>query len=94
MMKFMKYVKKEINCFINKWAHIQDSKYCFNSIFKNGVKAALLATTAMNQQKFMFTLSGSKVSVKAGMGFYTRLDLGIVKYHFEVGAGKDNFGWV
>lgn len=62
--------------------------------FKNGVKAALLAPTAMNQQKFMFTLSGNKVSVKAGMGFYTRLDLGIVKYHFEVGAGKDNFGWV
>lgn len=41
----------------------------FAGALKNGVKAALLATTAMNQQKFMFTLSGSKVSVKAGMGF-------------------------
>lgn len=61
--------------------------------FKNGMEAALLAPTAMNQQKFMFILSGNNVSLKAGMGFYTKLDLGIVKYHFEVGAGKENFNW-
>jgi hypothetical protein len=24
---------------------------------------------------------------------YSKMDLGIVKYHFEVGAGKDNFEW-
>ena len=47
----------------------------------------------MNQQKFLFTLDGSKVSAKAGMGFYTKLDLGIVKYHFEIGAGRENFRW-
>lgn len=62
--------------------------------FKNGMEAALLAPTAMNQQKFLFTPNGSKVYVKAGKGFYTKLDLGIVKYHFEIGAGKDNFEWV
>ena len=61
--------------------------------FKNGVEAALLAPTAMNQQKFLFTLSRDKVSAKAGRGFYTKLDLGIVKYHFELGAGKDRFDW-
>ena len=61
--------------------------------FKSGVEAALLAPTAMNQQKFLFTLSGDKVSAKAGRGFYTKLDLGIVKYHFELGAGKDRFAW-
>ena len=61
--------------------------------FKNGVEAALLAPTAMNQQKFLFTLSGDKMSAKAGRGFYTKLDLGIVKYHFELGAGKDRFAW-
>ena len=61
--------------------------------FKNGVEAALLAPTAMNQQKFLFTLSRDKVSAKAGRGFYTKLDLGIVKYHFELGAGKDRFAW-
>ena len=62
--------------------------------FKSGIEAALLAPTAMNQQKFVFTQKGNQVSVKAGVGFYTKLDLGIVKYHFEIGAGRDNFEWI
>jgi hypothetical protein len=33
------------------------------------------------------------VEAKAGLGFYTRMDLGIVKLHFEIGAGKENFKW-
>lgn len=57
--------------------------------FLNGVKAALLAPTAMNQQKFYFSLDNDKVTAKAGLGFYTNLDLGIVKYHFEVGSGHN-----
>lgn len=61
--------------------------------FKNGMEAVLLAPTALNQQKFFFTLNGRQVSAKAGVGFYTKIDLGIVKYHFEAGAGKDNFDW-
>lgn len=61
--------------------------------FFNGVNAALLAPTAMNQQKFTFSYGGGKVAVKKGSGFYTKIDLGIVKYHFELGAGKDNFTW-
>ncbi|MDO5388956.1 MAG: nitroreductase family protein [Clostridia bacterium] len=61
--------------------------------FKKGVEAALLAPTAVNQQKFTFELKGSSVSVKAGLGFYTNTDMGIVKYHFEIGAGKENFKW-
>ncbi|MGN1399276.1 MAG: nitroreductase family protein [Erysipelotrichaceae bacterium] len=61
--------------------------------FINGVKAALLAPTAMNQQKFFFTLKDDEVSVKAGNGFYTKVDLGIVKYHFEIGAQPHNFIW-
>lgn len=61
--------------------------------FKNGVEAALLAPTAMNQQKFKFFLNGSKVSVKAGIGFYSKIDLGIVKYHFEIGAEKMGMEW-
>lgn len=56
--------------------------------FKAGVEAALLAPTAMNQQKFTLTYADGKVTAKAGMGFYTRMDLGIVKYHFELGAGR------
>ena len=61
--------------------------------FRNGAELALLAPTAMNQQKFTFTLSGSRVTAKPGMGFYTKVDLGIAKYHFEIGAGKENFTW-
>ena len=61
--------------------------------FKNGVELALLAPTAVNQQKFFFTLLGDKVKVEATKGFYTKVDLGIVKYHFEIGAGKENFTW-
>ena len=61
--------------------------------FVRGIEAALLAPTALNQQKFLFTLKGTQVSAKAGKGFYTKIDLGIVKYHFEIGAGRDNFHW-
>jgi hypothetical protein len=57
------------------------------------VEAALLAPTAVNQQKFLLTLQGDQVIARAGRGLWTRLDLGIVKYHFEVGAGTENFRW-
>ena len=56
--------------------------------FKAGVEAALLAPTAMNQQKFKLTCADGKVTAKAGLGFYTKIDLGIVKYHFEVASGR------
>lgn len=61
--------------------------------FKSGVEAALLAPTAMNQQKFTFTLKGDKVHAKAKFGACSKTDLGIVKYHFEVGSGKDHDIW-
>ena len=61
--------------------------------FIRGIDAALLAPTAMNQQKFTFSLDGSNVTAKAGIGFYSKIDLGIAKYHFELGAGAENFNW-
>lgn len=61
--------------------------------FERGVRAALNAPTAMNRQKFKFILNGNSVQAKAGSGFYTKIDLGIAKYHFEIGAGKENFEW-
>ena len=62
--------------------------------FKRGVEAALLAPTAINQQKFKFTLDGSTVYAKSGkLGTNLKVDLGIVKCHFELGAGKENFQW-
>jgi len=55
----------------------------------------LLAPTAINQQKFLFSLKNERqVQAKAGWGFFSKVDLGIVKYHFEVGAGKENFEWI
>ncbi len=60
--------------------------------FKNGMNAALLAPTAMNQQKFHFELLPDEtVKVTCGKGFYTKLDLGIVKYHFDAVSGKKTF---
>ena len=71
------------------------------SWFKKGVEAALLATTAVNQQKFSFEHVGVKNNchlIRAKKGFsmigYTKMDLGIAKYHFEIGAGEVNFEWV
>lgn len=57
--------------------------------FSKGMEAVLLAPTAMNQQKFYITLENEKVSAKAGKGFYTKMDLGIVKYHFEAVTGHE-----
>lgn len=61
--------------------------------FKKGMESAQLAPTAMNQQKFLITLDKNIVKAKALRGFYTKLDLGIVKYHFEIGAGINNWKW-
>lgn len=57
-------------------------------LFLNGMEAALLAPTAMNQQKFFIELCDNKVKITSGKGFYTKVDLGIVKYHFELGSEK------
>ena len=70
--------------------------------FNKGVDAALLAPTAVNQQKFYLEYLGYKDYSKLpkvaarplfSMIGYSRMDLGIVKYHFEIGAGKENFEW-
>ena len=69
--------------------------------FKKGIEAALLAPTAVNQQKFSFEYIGmrnNRHQVRAKKGFsmigYTKMDLGIAKYHFEIGAGEVNFEWL
>jgi len=57
--------------------------------FLSGMEAALLAPTAMNRQKFYFELlPDNSIKITCGRGLYTKLDLGIVKYHFEVVSGK------
>ena len=55
--------------------------------YARGLEAALLAPTALNQQKFFFTLQDDTAHVTPDKGAYTMVDLGIVKYHFEAASG-------
>lgn len=60
--------------------------------FLQGMRAAMLAPTATNQQKFRFELlEDGSLKISRGLGFYSKMDLGIVKYHFELGSGKKIF---
>lgn len=74
---------------INKVSNVSDDTPLW---FKNGVELALLAPTAMNQQKFKFYYENGNVTAKAGVGFYSKVDLGIAKYHFFVGT-NGKFKW-
>ena len=68
----------------------------FPEWFVRGTEAALLAPTAVNQQKFVFILhDDNRVEAKAKFSLigYAKLDLGIAKYHFEIGAGEGSFEW-
>ena len=57
--------------------------------FRKGVESALKAPTAVNQQKFAFGVKDGEPAVRIkGMGMHTRVDLGIVAYHFEAASGK------
>lgn len=57
--------------------------------FREGLEAALLAPTAVNQQKFCFSLEGETPTVRVkGIGSCLRVDLGIAALHFELGSCK------
>ena len=63
--------------------------------FLAGIRATQLAPTARNQQCFRITLlEDGKVKAESLGGMMANIDLGIVKCHFEIGAGTDNFAWV
>ncbi len=62
--------------------------------FQAGVSAALLAPTAMNRQAFHIKGAGEQVSMTYADGSFSGADLGICKYHFELGAGKEHFTWL
>lgn len=64
--------------------------------FIAGLDAALLAPTAINQQKFKFILhADGRVEARAlrSLAGYTRMDLGIARYHFEIGAAPERVNW-
>ncbi len=58
--------------------------------FKRGMIGAMLAPTAMNQQRFFVTSKDGKVDIERTSKImpYTKVDLGIVKYEFEAAAGE------
>ncbi len=58
------------------------------SWFVDGVNAALLAPTAINQQKFKINYDNGEVTITVAIAPYAKIDLGIVKYHFEVGSKR------
>ena len=57
--------------------------------FTKGMEAVCLAPTAMNQQKFLFELKNGVGTAKSLGGFYSKIDLGIAKYHFEAVTGHE-----
>lgn len=70
--------------------------------FSSGVEYALLAPTAVNQQRFLIELTeGSDeegrpvVSLTGKSGAYSEVDLGIVRLHFEAGVAgaSGSFSW-
>lgn len=61
--------------------------------FRDGIDAALKAPTAINQQKFRFTLMpDGRVTARAGFSLagYTQTDLGIAACHFDLAAGPEH----
>lgn len=86
---------------LSSW-HISNASDLTPKWFNKGVKAAQLAPTAINQQKFFIEYVGLrdvkmyKVNVKKAYSIvdYTQLDLGIVKLHFEIGTDFENFKWI
>lgn len=78
----VKHTSKSLDEVCNCAGHMPDW-------FANGMEAVMLAPTAVNQQKFYFTRNGDHVTAEIkGRGFYTKMDLGIVKYHFEAVTGR------
>ena len=61
--------------------------------FVAGVRAAQLAPTAMNRQRFLIELREKTVDVSSLGGPYAAIDLGIVKRHFEIGAQSVSPSW-
>lgn len=61
--------------------------------FMAAMGAARLAPTAMNQQRFLITLQDGIVRAEALFGPCSRIDLGIVKRHFEIGAQSTRPDW-
>ena len=93
-------LKKDRSLKCNTFKKVSNARYITPDWFKKGVEASILAPTAVNQQKFSFEyveIRNNSHLVKANKGFsligYTRIDLGIAKFHFEIVVGNEIFDW-
>lgn len=69
-------------------------KPCSDKWFINGMNAVVLAPTGLNKQDFFIEAHGNTVSFSTKDNSpMSQMGSGIVKYYFEIGAGKDNFTW-
>ena len=55
--------------------------------FKNGMIAATLAPTALNQQRFYIEIDGENAVITAQRFPMAKIDKGIVRYNFEAASG-------
>ncbi len=84
--------KPHKNCFIDSIFRLRGD---MPSWFMEGIQCALYAPTAMNQQKFRFTLlENNQVKAESRAKFCGEIDLGIAKYHFEIGAGNAEYKFI
>ena len=84
--------KSHKNCSIDK---LCDFRGDMPHWFMSGMDTAMLAPTAKNEQKFCLVLRNrNEVTLKSRGGSCKGVTLGIVKFHFEIGAGKENFEFV
>lgn len=69
--------------------------------FRRGMEAVTLAPSAIHQQKYYFEYLGEKEGIPqvrarclSSLIGYTKIDLGIAKRHFLIGAMGADFDWV
>ncbi len=61
--------------------------------YREGIEGALAAPTALNQQHFFIEYKDDKVILTNKGGICSLLDLGIVRYSFEVASGRNSDIW-
>ena len=63
------------------------------SWFLDGIRAVILAPSAVNQKKWRFRYQEGEVEALSGGKHFPEVDLGIAKLHFEIGAKRKVFAF-
>lgn len=67
---------------------IEGNREALPEWFNAGVEMALMAPTAINQQKFTFEYADGEVKLSDKGGVLSKIDQGIVRCHFEIGSKR------